>query len=149
RVVRISRTIYWIGQELSCKHKHHQRKRGHLWPRFALDKMFPPSSAREGEPLVFGARSAEVHAGAVGEDDLLRVRARRTVLRLEAADHDLRARRQRVLRPAAAQQRARSAALDLPALDRAVFLLDVDVEPRMRIDPLEHHDFTLERDRLV
>src|SRR5690606_26934742 len=41
------------------------------------------------------------------------------------------------------------AALDHPALDRAVFLRDVDVQPRLRVDPLELHDHALARDGLV
>src|SRR5690606_4209152 len=76
--------------------------------------------------LVVHASAAEVETRAVRKDDAGGVRSQRAVLRLEARDLDSRAGRQRIARPAPAQQGARRAALDHPALDRAVFLRDVD-----------------------
>src|SRR5688572_278143 len=86
------------------------------------------------------ARGADEELLAVRERDVTPVGAQRAVLGLEALDEDLRAGQQRVLVPAAAQERVRRAALDHPLLDLAVGSLDVDVDPGVRIDPLHLRD---------
>src|SRR6185503_19993707 len=94
-----------------------------------------------------GARGSHEQLAAVGEGDVAPVGAlQRVVLRLVAVDDDLGAVGQRVFRDAAAQQGVRRAALDHPLLGLAV-LDDLDVNPRMRVHPLEADDLALETNR--
>src|SRR5690606_12646474 len=104
--------------------------------------------ARGGGGHGFRGRVAERQLAAVREADFRRAGARVSVARTERVDDDLGAGRQRVAVPAATEQRARGAALDTPALNLAVHV-GVDVDPRVRVDPLELHDLALEADRLV
>src|SRR5690606_38956582 len=85
---------------------------------------------------------------AVREADFRRRRARVAIASAERVHDDVSAGRQRVSVPAAAKQRARSAAFDAPALDLAVDG-SIEVDPRVRVDPLELHDLAFETDRLV
>src|SRR5687767_6455887 len=70
------------------------------------------------------------------------------ILRLITVDNDFGADGDRLLRDAAAEERVRRAAFDHPDLGLAV-LDDLDVNPRMRVHPLEADDLALEADRRV
>src|SRR5262245_47264517 len=67
------------------------------------------------------------------ERDLSACRPIGAVARLEAANSDLGARRQRVAVEAATQQRVRSRAFECPVLNLAAIGLHGEVNPRMRI----------------
>src|SRR4051812_26453449 len=82
-----------------------------------------------------GARRSDEQLAPVRQCDVARVGGRRAVLRAIAVDDDRRADRQVVLVPAAAQQRVRRAAFDGPVGHLAALVLDVDVDPRVRVDP--------------
>ncbi len=86
---------------------------------------------------------------AVGESEVARAGAERAIFRLEADDRDSRAGRQRVPVPSQAHQDRWRAAFDLPALDGAIGLLHIDVQPGVRVHPLHHDHLTIERDLLV
>src|SRR5688572_22664012 len=83
-----------------------------------------------------GSRTSEIHASSVGEAELARAGAQRTVLGLESDDGDLRARWKRITVPAKTKQDGRRSAFDLPSLDGAVGLLHIDVQPGVRVHPL-------------
>src|SRR5213076_1591357 len=72
----------------------------------------------------------------VGERHVAAVGALRSIARFVTVDDDDGADRQRIAREAKAEQRVRRARLNPPVLSRAVRILDVDVNPRMRVDPL-------------
>src|ERR1700682_5037057 len=82
------------------------------------------------------ARRAYKQPLAVGERDLPTVGSVRPVFGLIALDDNLGSERDGILRPATSDQRSRRARLDHPAFHLAVCRLDVDVDPRVRIDPL-------------
>src|SRR5712691_40089 len=96
-----------------------------------------------------GARGADEQLLPVREGDVAAVGAQRTVLRLEAVDDDLDAHGQRVLAPAAADQRVRRATFDRPPLHLPVRARDVDVDPGVRVGPLHFEDRAVDLDGLV
>src|SRR6185436_17958194 len=71
----------------------------------------------------------------------------RTVLRLRSVDDDPSALGKRIPLPAVSQQNTWRAALDRPVLNFAV-LLDVEIQPGMRVGPLHLHHFAFEPDLL-
>src|SRR6267154_15972 len=73
-----------------------------------------------------GAHRSDEQLLAVLERDVAAVGAVRAVLGLITLDEDFRARQERRLGPAAAQQRVRRAGLDHPVRDGAVGVLDVE-----------------------
>ena len=75
-----------------------------------------------------------------GQNQVAAVGAVRAVLRAVADDRDFGAGLHGVAREAAAQQRVRRRAFDHPRRRRAVVVLDVDVQPGVRIDPLHLRD---------
>ena len=96
------------------------------------------------------ARRAHEDLGAVGERHVTTVRPlERVVLGLVAVHDDLGARHEAVPAQAPTEQRVRRAALDHPDLGRAVVVLDLHVNPRVGVHPLEAYDFALEPDRRV
>src|SRR5438105_508999 len=96
-----------------------------------------------------GARRADKQLLPVREGDVTAVRAVRTVLRLEAFDDDLEAGGQRVLRPAAADQRVRRSTFHLPMLHVPGRIGGIDVDPSVGVDPLHLDDRALYLDGLV
>src|SRR5438552_8983033 len=96
-----------------------------------------------------GARRADRQLPPVWEGDVKAVRAVRSVLRLEAFDDDLDAVGQRVLGPAAADQRVRRATFHRPTFHLPVRTCHVDVNPGVRVDPLHLDDRALYLDALV
>src|SRR5213078_3530585 len=71
----------------------------------------------------------------VSERDNAAVGAILAILRLVAFHEDFRACRQRVLVPAAAQERVWCSGFDHPGRDFAIVAFHVDMDPRMGIDP--------------
>src|SRR5882672_2404324 len=96
-----------------------------------------------------GARRADKQLLPVREGDVTAVRAVRTVLRLEAFDDDVDAGGERVLRPAAADQRVRRSTLHLPMLHLPARIGGIDVDPGVGVDPLHLDDRALYLDGLV
>jgi len=96
-----------------------------------------------------GARGAHEQALAVGQDQVRAVGAIGTVLRLIALDGDLGTRQQRVLREPSSNKRVRRTPFDHPPRYGAIGVLDVEMNPAVRVDPIHLDDGTLERDRLV
>src|SRR5438270_39820 len=91
--------------------------------------------ARGMEVIIAGAVGSEKQRLAVGKRDVAAVCAVLAVFRLITVDDNLRAGLQRFLREASAQQRVRRPRLDHPLLDRPIVFLDVDVDPRVWVDP--------------
>src|SRR5437762_11270371 len=81
----------------------------------------------------------------VGQREIAAAGPVRSITRAEALDDDRRARGERILVPAAPEQRVGRAPLNHPADDLAVRALDVDVKPRVRIGPFHLGDGALER----
>src|SRR5437764_2153551 len=97
-----------------------------------------------------GARRSQKQLAAVRERHVAAVGAQlRMIARLIAVDDDLGARLQRVLGDAAAEQRVRRPAFDHPLFLGPVGLRDLDVDPRVRIHPLDLRDRSLQQDRPV
>src|SRR5437763_14323282 len=96
-----------------------------------------------------GAGRTDEQLLAVLELDVAAVGAVRAVLGLVTLDEDFRARKERRLGPAAAQQRVGSAGLDHPVRHAAVGVLDVEINPRVRIDPFHLRDGALQLDGLL
>src|SRR5688572_1508338 len=94
-------------------------------------------------------RRADEQLRAILERDVAAVGTERAVLRLEALHFDLGAVRQRVAVPATAQQRIRRTAFDHPLLNLAGRRRHVDVDPRMRVDPIHLRDRDRELDGTV
>src|SRR5688572_32634885 len=78
------------------------------------------------------ARGPDEELLAVRERDVTPVGAQRAVLGLEALDENFGTGQQRVLVPAAAQERVRRTALDHPLLRFPIGSLHVDVNPGVR-----------------
>src|SRR5437868_5683785 len=94
--------------------------------------------------VALGERATQVHLAAVRKHDVAWACAVGAIPGGEGVDDDLGSDGQRIAIPATAQQQAGSTALDLPFLETAIGLFDVDVEPRMRVDPCELRDRTLD-----
>ena len=91
---------------------------------------------------------AQEQALAVRQHEVASVGAVRAVLRAETLDADLGPGLERVLGESAADQRIGRAAFDHPLRHRAVGVLDVEMDPRVRVDPFHLGDDALERHRL-
>src|SRR5262245_44211813 len=87
-----------------------------------------------------GAGRPEEQLAAVRIRDVAPVCAVAAVLGLIAGHDDRRADFERVARDAATHQGVRSATLDHPLFGGAVAFLYVDVNPRVRVDPLRFAD---------
>src|SRR4030095_1852004 len=114
-------------------------KGGHYVRRtLLLGRVFRRSSSRrpQEQPLAI----AQDHVRAVGSVG--------AVLRAVSLDSDLRARLPRFLGEATSHHRVRRAAFDHPPRDGAVWVLDVEMNPRVRIDPIHLDDGAFERHRL-
>ena len=85
----------------------------------------------------------------VGERHVAAVRAIGAVLRTVAVHDDFGPHGKRLPGQAAPQQRIGRAAFDHPPLHRAVGLLDVDVDPGVRVDPFDPDHGALQLHRLV
>src|SRR5690606_40018282 len=136
--------------------------RGQKWRRPAIAKTAGPSlfgpraeslcgliaGATRCSSHGFGRRVAERQLTAVREADFRRRGAGVPVTSAERVHDNLGARGQRVPVPATTQQGARRTAFNAPALHATVDVR-VDVNPRVRVDPLELHDLAFKTDRLV
>src|SRR6186997_2393545 len=113
-------------------------------PRRSRGRSARPSFA---QTLLLGTFVRRARAGrpdeqllAIRERDVAAIGTIRTILGLESFDENLGTLGQRVLRPTATQQRIRCAAFNHPALDLARrWILHVDVDPRVRVDPFHLH----------
>src|SRR5438876_5407304 len=96
-----------------------------------------------------GSRRPHEQLSTVCEDHAAAVSDVRAVLRAIAFDDDLGADGKGALVPPAAQQLVRRAHFDFPADRLSVSVLDVDVQPGVRIDPLDLRDGPLQGHRVV
>ena len=85
----------------------------------------------------------------VGERHIAAVGSKGAVNRLIPLDEHLGPRDHALSRPATSHERTWGTGLDHPALDGPVFPLDIDVHPRVRIDPLHPRDRARQPDRSV
>src|SRR3989449_4223511 len=84
----------------------------------------------------------------VGERSFPAVGSVGSILGAEPQDGKLGSRRDRILVPAAPEQRVRCATLDRPCDDLAIRAFHFHVEPRVGIDPFHLGDGSFQRDRL-
>src|SRR5690349_8545205 len=96
-----------------------------------------------------GSRRPKEQPLSVGQDHVCAIGAIGTILRAVPLDGDLRAGLQRFLGEATPHQRVRRAAFDHPPGDGAIGILHIEVNPRVRIDPIHLDDGALERHRLI
>src|SRR6187200_2431327 len=96
-----------------------------------------------------GTRRSHEELAAVRERHVAAVRTIGAVLRAVAVDDDFGALGQGRLGQASAQQRVRRPAFDHPLLGLAVRVFDGHVDPRVRVDPLDAGDGSLELNWLV
>src|SRR4051812_13207382 len=89
------------------------------------------------------------HAAAVGHRDRAHVAGLRSVFRHEAVDGDRLIDLERITRPAVARERVRRAPFALPRLYRALRVLHVEVDPDVRVAPLDLRHRAGQHDRLV
>src|SRR5215470_7415007 len=94
-------------------------------------------------------RRTHEQPASVGEDEVAAVRAIRAVLRPIAFDRDFHTGFDRFAREAATEERVRRAAFYHPLRDGTVGVLHIDVDPRVRVDPLHFRNRALEDDGRV
>ena len=113
----------------------------------AWDLLRPCTMSNCDVPLLFGyvttvprgpsTRRAQEQLASIRKGDIAAIGSVRAVLRTVSVDDDFGAFRQRAPRQTTAKQRVRRASLDHPARRLAVRLLDIDVNPGVRVDPLD------------
>src|SRR5262245_26835112 len=81
------------------------------------------------------ARRTHEQLLAIREAEVATIGPERSVFRLVAVDDDFGPDGQRLSRKTTAKQRIRGSAFNHPALDGAIRLLHIQMDPRMRIDP--------------
>ena len=95
------------------------------------------------------ARRANKHLPPVGQCDISAIGDELPALGLVPFDQNFNPGRDRLFGPATPHKRAGGTAFNHPLLHRAVWLLDVDVNPRMRVDPFHPGDGSTQPDGLV